>query len=94
MTGGSYTVFWTGDVMDREALRRRVALGAAVEIRDLDEEDISHIEELLFLYHRELLHSHQEEEADRVERILSGCRNTFVKIVPLKTKSGPLQTTE
>jgi glutamate synthase (NADPH/NADH) large chain len=80
--------------MDREALRRRIALGASVEIRDLDEEDVSQVEELLFLYHRELLHSHQEEEADRIESILSGCRNTFVKIIPLKTKPGPMQTTE
>jgi glutamate synthase (NADPH/NADH) large chain len=95
MTGGAVYFFLDRDNgMDREALRRRIALGAAVEIRDLDEEDVSQVEELLFLYQRELLHSHQEEEADRVEKILSGCRNTFVKIVPLKTKPGPLQTTE
>ncbi|HET6420855.1 MAG TPA: glutamate synthase-related protein [Geobacteraceae bacterium] len=95
MTGGIvYCRLDTDTGMGREALRRRIALGAGVEIRDPEEEDIASIEELLFLYHRELLHSHQEEEADWVEKVISGCRNNFVKIVPLKTKTMPLRTTE
>ncbi|MGA7828034.1 MAG: glutamate synthase-related protein [Geobacteraceae bacterium] len=68
--------------MDREALHRRIARGANVEVRDLDEDDVGQLEELLLQYHRELLHSHQEEEADWVEGVLSHCRTAFVKIVP------------
>jgi glutamate synthase (NADPH/NADH) large chain len=95
MTGGVvYCYLDLENGMDREALRRRIALGAGVEIRDPEEQDIARIEELLFLYQRELLHSHQEEEADWVERVISGCRNNFVKIVPLKAKTMPLRTTE
>ncbi|MRR56340.1 MAG: glutamate synthase [Deltaproteobacteria bacterium] len=68
--------------LDRAALRRRIARGATVEIRDLDENDVRSLEELLLQYHRELLHSHQEEEADWLEGVLSHCRSVFVKIVP------------
>ena len=33
-------------------------------------------------YHRELLHSHQEEEADWLEGVIARSRSCFVKIVP------------
>lgn len=83
MTGG--TVYCRLDPemgMDREALRRRLAKGAHVSIRDLEEEDIAALEELLGLYHRELLSSHQDEEADWVEGVMARCRTAFVSIVP------------
>jgi len=83
MTGG--VVYCRLDLelgMDREALRRRIARGATVEIRDLEEDDVLQLEELLMQYHRELLHSHQEEEADWLEGVVSRCRTTFVKIIP------------
>ena len=78
--------------LDREALRRRLARGAGVEIRDIGEEDVAAIEELLLKYHRELLHSHQEEEADAVEGIMATARNRFVKIVPEKNIVTPKST--
>ncbi|HOI17466.1 MAG TPA: glutamate synthase-related protein, partial [Geobacteraceae bacterium] len=83
MTGG--TVFCRLDPelgMDREALRRRLAKGAHVAIRDLEEDDLAALEELLGLYHREILSSHQDEEADWVEGVIAHCRTGFVKIVP------------
>ena len=83
MTGG--VVYCHLDLemgLDREALRRRMARGAGVEIRDLEEDDVRQLEELLLQYHRELLHSHQEEEADWLEGVISHCRTAFVKIVP------------
>ncbi|QSV46632.1 glutamate synthase-related protein [Geobacter benzoatilyticus] len=78
--------------LDRESLRRRLAKGAGVEIRDIEEEDVANIGELLLAYHRELLHSHQEEEADAVERIMGGARSSFVKIVPEKNIVTPKST--
>ena len=83
MTGG--VVFCRLDMemgMDREALRRRLARGAHVAIRDLEEADLAVLEELLGLYHRELLSSHQYEEADWLEGVMAKCRTAFVKIVP------------
>ncbi len=83
MTGGAVFCHLDSEMgMTREALRRRLARGARVEIRDPDEEDIAGIGELLLIYHRELLHSHQIEEADWVEQVLSRARTGFVKIVP------------
>jgi len=78
--------------LTREALRRRLARGAGVEIRSLDEEDVARVDELLLTYHRELLHSHQEEEADAVEEIMAAARNGFVKIVPEKNVITPKST--
>ncbi|KAF0221417.1 MAG: glutamate synthase (NADPH/NADH) large [Geobacteraceae bacterium] len=95
MTGG--TVYCHLDAamgMTREALRRRIAQGARVEIRDLEEDDVVQIEELLLQYHRELLHTHQEEEADWVEGVLSRCSSRFVKIVPEKAGMRPPLSTE
>ncbi len=90
MTGG--TVYCHLDEalgMTREALRRRLARGAGVEIRNLEEEDVAGLGELLLQYHRELLHSHQTEEADWVEQVLARCRTRFVKIVPEGTAVRP-----
>ena len=95
MTGG--TVYCHLDEamgMDREALRRRLARGAKVEIRALEEEDVAALGELLLQYHRELLHSHQSEEADWVEQVLARCRTRFVKIVPEGAPVRPALATE
>ncbi|MBI1921294.1 MAG: alpha-hydroxy-acid oxidizing protein [Geobacter sp.] len=95
MTGGTVYCHLDGEMgMDREALRSRIARGAGVEIREVEEEDVANIEVLLLQYHRELLHSHQEEEADLVERLISSCRTRFVKIVPEKAAVRPLVSTE
>jgi len=93
MTGGAlYCHLDEGMGMDRAALRRRLATGAGVEIRDLEEEDVSRLEELLWKYHWELLHSHQEEEADWLSGVIAGCRSRFVKIVPEKSVVTPGST--
>jgi glutamate synthase (NADPH) large chain len=95
MTGGVVYCYLDLDKgLDREALRRRIAFGAGVEIRDLEEDDIARVEELLLHYQRELLHSHQEDEAGWLEKVIGGCRVNFVKISPVMTKSQPLRTTE
>jgi len=93
MTGGVLYCHLDREMgFDREALRRRLARGAGVEIRNLDEEDVSQLEELLGKYHRELLHSHQEEEADWVAGVTARCRSGFVKVVPEKVVVMPAST--
>jgi len=82
MTGG--VVFCRLDPemgLTRDALRLRIARGAHVEIMDLGEEDVTQVEALLLQYHRELIHSHQEDEADWLEGVIACCRTSFVKIV-------------
>ena len=93
MTGG--VVYCHLDLemgFDREALRRRLARGAGVEIRDLEEEDLSQLEQLLGKYGRELYHSHQEEEADWLAGVVARVRSRFVKIVPEKSVMMPNST--
>ena len=95
MTGG--TVYCRLDEklgLDRAALRRRLAQGARVEIRDLEEEDLAALDELLGGYHRELLHSNQDEEADWVAQVLAAARTGFVKLVPAGSGVKPAVATE
>ncbi len=95
MTGGIvFCRLDPGMGMTREALRTRIAMGAHVEILDLEEEDITQVESLLLQYHRELLHSHQDDEADWLEGVISRCRTGFVKIVPEPAKALPVPTDE
>lgn len=82
MTGGTvYCHLDDAMGMDREALQRRLAEGAHVSIKDLDENDATAVDQLLGEYERELLYSHQNHEAAWVERIRQECRLRFVKIV-------------
>ena len=93
MTGG--VVYCHLDLemgFDRDALRRRLARGANVEIRNLDEDDVAQVEQLLGKYGRELYHSHQEEEADWLAGVVARARSRFVKIVPEKTAMMPNST--
>jgi glutamate synthase (NADPH/NADH) large chain len=93
MTGGVVYCHLDPELgLTREALHRRLARGAGVEIRDIDEDDVVAIGELLLAYHRELLHSHQEEEADWVAEVLASCRSRFVKIIPEKSQVAPVNT--
>jgi glutamate synthase (NADPH/NADH) large chain len=93
MTGGTVYCHLDAEMgFDRETLRRRLAKGAGVEIREIEEEDVGAIETLLGKYHRELLHSHQEEEADWVAQVTAGCRSRFVKVVPEKAQVTPRST--
>jgi len=93
MTGGTLYCYLDQEMgFDREALRRRLAKGAGVEIRDLEEEDLSQLEELLGRYHAELLHSHQEEEADWLADVIARSRSCFVKVQPERVVVMPAST--
>ncbi|GFO59998.1 glutamate synthase [Geomonas silvestris] len=93
MTGGVVYCHLDQEMgFDRDALRRRLARGAGVEIRDLEEEDLDQVEELLARYERELYHSHQEEEADWLAQVVARLRSRFVKIVPEKFAMMPSST--
>jgi glutamate synthase (NADPH) large chain len=93
MTGGVVYCHLDQEMgFDRDALRRRLARGAGVEVRDLEEEDVAQLEELLGKYGRELHHSHQDEEADWLLEVVAKARSRFVKIVPEKSVVMPNST--
>jgi glutamate synthase (NADPH/NADH) large chain len=93
MTGGTLYCHLDREMgFDRDALRTRLARVAGVEVRDLEEEDVASLEELLGKYHRELLHSHQEEEADWLAGVMAVCRERFVKVVAERQALQPAST--
>ncbi len=95
MTGGTVYCHLDAEMgLTREALRRRLARGAEVEIRDLEEPDITQIEALLLEYYRALLHSHQDEEAAWVQSVIGAARQRFVKIAPERQVVRPPTATE
>jgi len=84
MTGGTIYCYLDAAMnMNRTALRQRFAWGAKVELNDVDDNDIEHIDELLMEYHKELLHSHQNDEAQIVGQIMARSSDQFVKITAL-----------
>jgi glutamate synthase (NADPH/NADH) large chain len=83
MTGGVLYLHLQPEMnFDREAIRRRIARGARVEIRSADNRDEVNLRELLTAYADELLRSHQNAEADRVLDLLRDWRRAFVKVEP------------
>jgi glutamate synthase (NADPH) large chain len=93
MTGGVVYCHLDQEMgFDRDALRRRLASGAGVEVRELEEEDVAQLEELLGKYGRELHHSHQDDEADWLLGVVSQARSRFVKIVAEKSVVMPHST--
>jgi glutamate synthase (NADPH/NADH) large chain len=83
MTGGILYVRLRPELgLDREAVQRRVAKGAKVLIRDLQPVDEKPLTRLLHAYRDELATANQGEEAERVDRLASEWRSSFVKVVP------------
>ncbi len=83
MTGGSlYLRLQPDKNFDREAIRRRIARGARVAIRDVDGRDEANLRELLTAYADELLRGQQPIIADRILDLARDWRRAFVKIEP------------
>ncbi len=79
---------------DRDAIRRRIARGAHVVLRGVDERDEANLRELLTAYADELLRSHQPHEADRILDLLHDWRKIFVKIEPTHQQVNQAVSTE
>ena len=95
MTGG--TVYCHLDEsmgLNQEALQRRLAAGAQVDLRPLNHVDCATVSRLLGEYERELLYSQQADEARWVEQVRKGCPDCFVKIVAREEKPEPPVVTE
>jgi len=90
MTGGVvYQCLYPEHGFTREALGRRLARGASVEILPVHEKGLSDLGELLGAYMEALGECGQANEAAEVERLLSDAGKRFVMIEPraLRTSS-------
>ena len=85
MTGGViYQCLYPEWNFGRENLQRRFSSGAHVVIKNLDEDDIVQVRELLGKYVSTLEQSFQKEEAVIVQGLADEAQERFVKIVPGK----------
>ncbi len=85
MTGGVvYLLLERGLGLDEKAIRRRLAAGARVGIRPVEETDAPSLRELLGHYRQALAEAQHHAEAEEVARLAEDWRERFVKVVPHK----------
>jgi glutamate synthase (NADPH) large chain len=85
MTGGVVYLMLERELgLDEDALRRRLAAGAKVCITQVDDDDQSHLRELLDHYREALAEGQQPAEAEEIARLAAEWRARFVKVVPKK----------
>lgn len=95
MTGGVVYVRLQPELgLDREALRRRIAKGARVQLTPVGEQGEKDLTELLSAYHRILLEAQQPEEAAEVMGLMLDCGRHFIALRPVTRQVDPGVTTE
>lgn len=67
---------------NREAIYRRIAKGADVILRNVDESDEENLKYLLTAYAEELAHENQKKKSKRILKLLWNWQHDFMKIVP------------
>ncbi len=83
MTGGVvYQCLYPEFGFTRESVARRLATGAKVALRKLDDKGLADVSSLLGRYMEALRQSFQEAEADAVALLLEQAGERFIKIVP------------
>jgi glutamate synthase (NADPH) large chain len=68
---------------DHAAIQRRLAKGAKVVVREVGENDLKNLRDLLTVYAEELRQNHQGEESQKILNLLVDWKNTFVRVVPI-----------
>ncbi|HEU5105788.1 MAG TPA: glutamate synthase-related protein, partial [Solirubrobacterales bacterium] len=94
MTGGRVYVRQNAFGIDRAAIERRLGKGAKVELKDLDNEALFDLDDLLGGYAKELEATDQSDEAKRVLDLAADATSNFLMIVPLKVQADPSISTE
>ncbi|MBN1874800.1 MAG: alpha-hydroxy-acid oxidizing protein [Anaerolineae bacterium] len=85
MTGGILYIRLNLNMgLNMEALRRRIARGANVELCSVAAEDGANLRELIEVYADELVRNHQNSEAIYIRSMLKNWEQQFVKIIPCK----------
>jgi glutamate synthase (NADPH) large chain len=80
--------------LDRDAIHRRLAEGAKVELAELDAEGELDVQDLLGHYADELRTTDQDEEAERVLALAAEASQNFLMVVPHKVQADPSISTE
>ncbi|MBH8605245.1 glutamate synthase-related protein [Thermoactinomyces sp. CICC 10522] len=80
--------------LDEAAVMRRIAKAAKVAMEPLSEKGVRDLQELLGLYHTELILSEQWDEAQKVEDLLKDLDRHFIQIIPQKQQADPSISTE
>jgi len=95
MTGGVVYLHLQPDYnFDLAAVRRRVAKGANVVIRPVQEKGTEDIYQLLTIYQEQLLLSGQEEEANYIANVKNEIPVSFLEILPNQKKNTIIKQTE
>ncbi len=93
MTGGVVFQKLTPEMgFDKNALQRRIALGAQVKIEDVNPVDVVEIQQLLGYYIEALEQTYQYETAENIRALSTDniLLEHFIKVVPLATSSAPV----
>ena len=80
--------------LTKEAISRRMAIGAKVSIQTLNKQGKEDINELLTQYISLLKEHNQAAEASLLEALLPNLSEHFVQIVPIKEQADPSISTE
>jgi glutamate synthase (NADPH/NADH) large chain len=80
--------------LDREALERRLGKGALVALKELDDQGVADVRELLGNYAKQLERSDQQDEAKRVRAIAASAAEHFLMSVPQREQTDPSVSTE
>ena len=95
MTGGRvYLRRWPEMGLDEAAYRRRLAKGAKVELRPLDEEGVRDVRELLGRYEEVLREAERHERADQIALLAARPERHFLMLVPLRAQEDQEVSTE
>ncbi len=83
MTGGViYQCLYPEYSFTKDSVKRRLARGANVSIKSLDDQGLRDVEELLGKYMDALKRTYQDGEAKEVEALLNQAKERFIMIVP------------
>ncbi|MGM0845486.1 MAG: glutamate synthase-related protein [Bacillota bacterium] len=94
MTGGVVYLRHQPEMgLTKEALTRRIAKGAKVQLQSLNEQGVADVTELLSKY-IETLEIEQPQEADGLRKLLTSPGEHFLQVIPSKEQADPSVSTE
>ncbi|WP_336883777.1 glutamate synthase-related protein [Priestia koreensis] len=95
MTGGVVYLRHQPEMgLTKEALKRRIAKGAKVDLSPLNAKGLADVKELLTLYSNELTNQGQIDEAKEIEKLAANPSDYFLQVIPSKEQADPSVSTE
>ncbi len=94
MTGGVVYLRHQPEMgLTKEALTRRIAKGAKVQLQSLNEQGVADVTELLSKYVK-TLETEQPQEAESLRKLLASPGEHFLQVIPSKEQADPSVSTE